>query len=191
MGLGTLQINAGLEYMFGIPSNLMVQIIIIVVVSFLYIGSAVSGIEKGIKIISDTNLYVAIGLMVVCFIVGPKIEVLNSFINGIGQYIGDFIPDAMWINSYGDNSWLGSWRLFYWAWFIAWAPFVGVFIARISKGRTIREFVMGVVLVPAIASCIWGAVFGNLGINLAEKGKMAIETLQELSLRRRSDCLSY
>ena len=179
LGLGTLQINAGLEYMFGIPSNLMVQIIIIVVVSFLYIGSAVSGIEKGIKIISDTNPYVAIGLMVVCFIVGPKIEVLNSFINGIGQYIGDFIPDAMWINAYGDNSWLGSWRLFYWAWFIAWAPFVGVFIARISKGRTIREFVMGVVLVPAIASCIWGAVFGNLGINLAEKGKMAIETLQE------------
>lgn len=92
----------------------MVQIIIIVIVSFLYIGSAVSGIEKGIKIISDTNLYVAIGLMVVCFIVGPKIEVLNSFINGLGQYIGDFIPDAMRINAYGDNSWLGSWRLFYW-----------------------------------------------------------------------------
>lgn len=179
LGLGTLQINAGLNYMFGVPTNLMVQIIIIVIVSFLYIGSAVSGIEKGIKIISDTNLYVAIGLMVVCFIVGPKIEVLNSFINGLGQYIGDFIPDAMRINAYGDNSWLGSWRLFYWAWFIAWAPFVGVFIARISKGRTIREFVLGVVLVPAIASCIWGAIFGNLGINLAEKGKMAIETLQE------------
>lgn len=179
LGLGTLQINAGLNYMFGVPSNLMVQIIIIAIVSVLYIASAVSGIEKGIKIISDTNLYVAIGLMIICFLVGPKIEVLNSFINGIGQYIGDFIPDAMRINAFADNSWLGSWRLFYWAWFIAWAPFVGVFIARISKGRTIREFVLGVVLVPAIASCIWGAIFGNLGINLAEKGKMAIETLQE------------
>ena len=110
---------------------------------------------------------------------GPKVETLNAFVNGMGQYIGNFIPTALKINSYSDNSWFGSWRLFYWAWFIAWAPFVGVFVARISKGRTIREFVLGVVLVPTIASCIWGAVFGNLGINLGEKGLMAIEKLQE------------
>lgn len=181
LGLGTLQINAGFHHLFGIPTNLAVQIIIIIVVSVLYISSAVSGIEKGIKIISDTNLYVAIGLMVVCFLVGPKLEILNSFVNGMGQYIGDFIPDALRINSYGDNSWLGSWRLFYWAWFIAWAPFVGVFIARISKGRTIREFILGVVLVPAVASCIWGSIFGSLGINLGEKGILAIEKLKEVA----------
>lgn len=180
LGLGTLQINAGFNRLFGLPTTLVVQIGIIVVVSVLYIGSAVSGIDKGIKIISDTNLYVAVGLLVVCFLVGPKIEILDSFINGMGQYIGDFIPDALGINAYGDNSWLGSWRLFYWAWFIAWAPFVGVFIARISKGRTIREFILGVVLVPTIASCIWGAVFGSLGINLGETGAMAIETLKEV-----------
>lgn len=179
LGLGTLQINAGFNYLFGVPINLVVEIIIIIVVSFLYIGSAVSGLDKGIKIISDTNLYVAIGLLAVCFIVGPKVETLNAFVNGMGQYIGNFIPTALKINSYSDNSWFGSWRLFYWAWFIAWAPFVGVFVARISKGRTIREFVLGVVLVPTIASCIWGAVFGNLGINLGEKGLMAIEKLQE------------
>lgn len=179
LGLGTLQINAGFKYLFGVPINLVVEIIIIIIVSFLYIGSAVSGLDKGIKIISDTNLYVAIGLLAVCFIVGPKVETLNAFVNGMGQYIGNFIPTALKINSYSDNSWFGSWRLFYWAWFIAWAPFVGVFVARISKGRTIREFVLGVVLVPTIASCIWGAVFGNLGINLGEKGLMAIEKLQE------------
>lgn len=179
LGLGTLQINAGFNYLFGVPINLVVEIIIIIIVSFLYIGSAVSGLDKGIKIISDTNLYVAIGLLAVCFIVGPKVETLNAFVNGMGQYIGNFIPIALKINSYSDNSWFGSWRLFYWAWFIAWAPFVGVFVARISKGRTIREFVLGVVLVPTIASCIWGAVFGNLGINLGEKGLMAIEKLQE------------
>ena len=177
LGLGTLQINAGFNYLFGVPINLVVEIIIIIIVSFLYIGSAVSGLDKGIKIISDTNLYVAIGLLAVCFIVGPKVETLNAFVNGMGQYIGNFIPTALKINSYSDNSWFGSW--FYWAWFIAWAPFVGVFVARISKGRTIREFVLGVVLVPTIASCIWGAVFGNLGINLGEKGLMAIEKLQE------------
>ena len=179
LGLGTLQINAGFNYLFGVPINLVVEIIIIIIVSFLYIGSAVSGLDKGIKIISDTNLYVAIGLLAVCFIVGPKVETLNAFVNGMGQYIGNFIPTALKINSYSDNSWFGSWRLFYWAWFIAWAPFVGVFVARISKGRTIREFVLGVVLVPTLASCIWGAVFGNLGINLGEKGLMAIEKLQE------------
>ena len=179
LGLGTLQINAGFNYLFGVPINLVVEIIIIIIVSFLYIGSAVSGLDKGIKIISDTNLYVAIGLLAVCFIVGPKVETLNAFVNGMGQYIGNFIPTALKINSYSDNSWFGSWRLFYWAWFIAWAPFVGVFVARISKGRTIREFVLGVVLVPTIASCIWGAVFGNLGINLGEKGLIAIKKLQE------------
>ena len=181
LGLGTLQINAGFNSLFGVPVNLLVQILIVIVVSFLYIGSAVSGLDKGIKMISDTNLYVAIGLLLVCFLVGPKVEVLNSFINGMGDYLGNFVQDALKVDPYGDNSWLGSWRLFYWAWFIAWAPFVGVFVARISKGRTIREFIMGVVLVPAMASCIWGAVFGNLGINLAEKGKVAMETLQQVA----------
>lgn len=179
LGLGTLQINAGFHELFGIPANLLIQIIIIVVVSVIYITSAVSGIEKGIKVISDTNLYVAIGLMAACFLVGPKLEVLNSFINGVGHYIGNFLPDALGVHAYGDNSWIGSWRLFYWAWFIAWAPFVGVFIARISKGRTIREFIMGVVLVPATASCVWGTVFGSLGIHLGEKGLMAVEKLKE------------
>ena len=179
LGLGTLQINAGFHELFGIPADLLIQIIIIVVVSVIYITSAVSGIEKGIKAISDMNLYVAIGLMAACFLVGPKLEVLNSFINGVGHYIGNFLPDALGVHAYGDNSWIGSWRLFYWAWFIAWAPFVGVFIARISKGRTIREFIMGVVLVPATASCVWGTVFGSLGIHLGEKGLMAVEKLKE------------
>ena len=103
------------------------------VVSILYIGSAVSGIEKGIKVISDTNLYVAIGLLLVWFLVGPKIEILDSFVNGIGQYIGDFIPDALKVGAYGDNSWLGSWRLFYWAWFIAWAPFVAFLLPESQR----------------------------------------------------------
>ena len=101
LGLGTMQINAGFNKLFGIPTTLLVQIGIVVVVSILYIGSAVSGIEKGIKVISDTNLYVAIGLLLVCFLVGPKIEILDSFVNGIGQYIGDFIPDALKVGAYG------------------------------------------------------------------------------------------
>ncbi len=179
LGLGTLQIEAGFNRLFGLPTGLVVEIVIIIVVSVIYIGSAVSGLEKGITFISDTNIYVAIGLLAACFIVGPKVEILDSFINGIGQYIGNFVQDSLNVSAYGDNSWLGSWKLFYWAWFIAWAPFVGVFVARISKGRTIREFILGVVLVPALASCVWGSVFGSLGINLGEKGILAIEKLKE------------
>lgn len=180
LGLGTLQINAGFNKLFGLPVNLAVEIGIIVVVSFLYIGSAISGLDKGIKLISDTNLYVAIGLMAVCFLVGPKVEIINSFVNGLGQYIGNFASDSLKLSVYTSGAWFGSWRLFYWAWFISWAPFVGVFIARISKGRTIREFILGVVLVPAAASAIWFSVFGNLGINLGEKGIMSIEALTEV-----------
>lgn len=179
LGLGTLQIEAGFHKLFGLPMGLLTEVLIIIVVTFIYIGSAVSGLEKGITLISDTNLYVAVGLLLVCFLVGPKVEILNSFISGMGSYANNFIRDALSIRAYGDNSWLGSWRLFYWAWFIAWAPFVGVFVARISKGRTIREFILGVVLVPALASCIWGAVFGSLGINLGAKEILSIETLQE------------
>ncbi len=174
LGLGVLQINAGLNYLFGIPVELIIQIIIIVVISLIYISSSVIGIDRGIKVIGDLNLYIAIGIMAVCFIVGPKIDVLNNFVCGIGDYIGNFFTSSLGMTGYGDNGWMLGWRIFYWAWWIAWAPFVGVFIARISKGRTVREFILGVVLVPAFASIIWFAVFGSMGLTLATSG--AIDT---------------
>jgi len=177
LGLGVLQINSGLEYMFGIPSTLLMQIIIIAVITVVYIWSAVSGIEKGIKLISDVNLYIAFILMALAVIVGPKVEILNNFSNGLGQYLGNIIPDSLMLATYGDNSWIQDWRIFYWAWWIAWAPFVGVFIARISKGRTIREFIAGVVLAPSIGSIVWFAIFGTLGIHLGEEGILSMEML--------------
>lgn len=170
LGLGVLQINAGVNYLFGIPVNLLVQIIIIVVISVIYIMSSVVGIDRGIKVIGDLNLYIAIGIMVICFIVGPKIDVLNNLVCGIGDYIGNFFQSSLGMTGYGDNGWMLGWRIFYWAWWIAWAPFVGVFIARISKGRTVREFIGGVVLVPAVASILWFAVFGSMGLSLAQTG---------------------
>ncbi len=180
LGLGTIQVNAGFSHLFGIPVTIWIQITIVVVIAILYIGSAVSGLDKGIKMISDANIYVAIGLLILAFLVGPKIEALNALTNALGDYVGNFFQTALDINSYSDNSWFGSWRLFYWAWFIAWAPFVGVFVARISKGRTIREFVLGVCLIPTLFSILWGTVFGNLGIHLAESGKMTLEALEEV-----------
>ena len=95
--------------------------------------------------------------MILAVLVGPKVEIMNNFANGLGQYLGNQIPDSLAIKTYGDNSWIMSWRIFYWAWWIAWAPFVGVFIARISKGRTIREFIVGVVLAPSLGSLVWFA----------------------------------
>ncbi|MDO5118293.1 MAG: BCCT family transporter [Eggerthellaceae bacterium] len=170
LGLGVLQINAGLNYLFGIPTDIMVQITIICVISVIFIGSAVLGIKKGISKISDLNLYIALAIMVVCLIVGPTLAIMNNFVGGMGQYIGTIIQSSLGISAYGDNGWMLGWRVFYWAWWIAWAPFVGVFIARISRGRTVREFVLGVVLVPAIASIIWFSIFGSMGLSLAETG---------------------
>jgi glycine betaine transporter len=168
LGLGTLQINSGLNYLFGIPANTVSQIIIIVIVTILFMLSAVTGLDKGIKFLSNLNLGIAFTLMILAFLLGPTIKIINSFTNGIGQYLGGFIADSFHIEPFGDNSWLGGWTLFYWAWWIAWAPFVGTFIARISRGRTIREFIIGVLLVPTLGSFLWFAVFGTLGINLGE-----------------------
>lgn len=169
LGLGTMQINSGMSFVFGIPSNTFVQIIIIAVITILYISTAISGIEKGIKLLGDVNLYLACGLVLLTFIVGPKLTILTSFTEGMGVYLNNFIQDSFHINIMGENAWLNQWTIFYWAWWIAWAPFVGSFIARISRGRTIKEFVMGVILAPAFASLVWFGVFGGLGISLGDK----------------------
>lgn len=166
LGIGTLQINSGLNHMFGIPTTTMVQMVIIAVITLIYIWTAVSGIEKGIKLLSDMNLILAFAILVLSILVGPKITMVNSLTNGLGMYLHNFVYDSFHIEAFGDNSWIGGWTIFYWAWWIAWAPFVGTFIARISKGRTIREFVIGVILAPSLASFIWFAVFGSMGINL-------------------------
>ena len=180
LGLGVLQINAGLSHVFGIPTTLLVQIIIIAVVAVIYTWSAVDGIGRGIKLIGDANLYIAIGLLLVTFLVGPHVEVLENFTNGIGQYIQNFFSDSLMMMPYGDDSWNGSWRIFYWAWWIAWA-FCGSFIARISKGRTIREFVLGVMLAPALGSILWFAIMGSLPLHLFSTGAMSLEELSTLS----------
>lgn len=180
LGLGVLQINSGLNYLFGVPTTLLVQIIIIVVVTIMFMASAISGIDKGIKILSNTNIAICGILMVLVLIVGPTILIANAFTNGMGQYISGIISESFRINTFGDNGWINGWRIFYWAWWIAWAPFVGMFIARISKGRTIKEFITGVTIVPALGSCLWFAIFGaasiNLGPEIAEKAIQVTET---------------
>ena len=165
----------------GLPNTLMVQIVIIAIVTAIFMWSAISGIEKGVKRLSDFNVYLAILLMVATVIVGPKIEILNNLINGVGGYLGTFFQESLAIPAYGDASWVKAWRVFYWAWWIAWAPFVGIFIARISKGRTIREFVLGVVGAPTLASVVWFAIFGSMGLHLGTEGVLSVEELQQVA----------
>jgi len=182
LGLGVMQINSGLNKLFGLPSNMGTYIAIILIISVIYIGTAVAGIDKGIKLIGDINLYLCIGLLVLCFLVGPKLEVLNNFVGGMGAYIQGFIKDSLMVNGYGaDNDWVYAWRIFYWAWWIAWAPFVGIFIARISRGRKIREFIICVMLIPAVTDLLWFAVFGSMGLHLAQAGVLTAAQLEMIS----------
>jgi glycine betaine transporter len=177
LGLGTLQINSGLNYMFGMPENTLIQIIIVVVVTALFMISAITGLDKGIKFLSNLNISIGAVLLILSIIIGPVLLIFKNLGQGIILYIKDLVVEA---NPFGKDEWYGWWTIFYWAWWIAWAPFVGTFIARISRGRTIREFVFGVLLAPTLTSFVWFATFGTLGINkgvdLATKAIAKTET---------------
>ena len=166
LGLGAYQINSGLNLLFGIPENTFIIFIIVVIVTIGFMISAVSGLDKGIKILSNINVILCAALMVLTFIIGPKLLILNTLTEGIGTYLNNFFNQSFTLSAFSPekNSWYGGWTIFYWAWWVAWAPFVGIFIARISRGRTIRQFIGGVLLAPTIASFIWFSVFGATGI---------------------------
>jgi glycine betaine transporter len=165
LGMATLQTTSGMNYLFGVPETNVVKVIVIVVITILFMISAVTGLDKGIKILSNANVALCGILIVLGLIIGPTLKIINTFTNGVGLYLSSLVRESLQIDPFGNNEWYGWWTIFYWAWWIAWAPFVGTFIARISKGRTIKEFVGGVLLAPALASFIWFAVFGTIGIN--------------------------
>ena len=180
--MGALQINGGLNYLFGVPNNVWVQSLIIVVVTILFIASAWSGLSKGIQYLSNANIGLGTILMIVALIVGPTVLILNMFTSSIGSLFNTFLFnsfDTAALNSQ-KREWMSSWTLYYWGWWLSWSPFVGVFIARVSKGRSIREFISGVLLVPALVSFLWFSVFGVLGIETGKKHselfKMSAET---------------
>lgn len=178
LGFGAAQINGGLSYLLGIPNNFFVQLIIVAVVTILFMISAWSGLGKGIKYLSNTNLILAISLLVLMFIVGPTILILNMFTDTIGGYIQNIIQMSFRIAPLDEEhrGWINSWTIFYWAWWISWSPFVGIFIARVSRGRTIREFIIGVLLLPALASFFWFSVFGTSAINVHKAGTVDLST---------------
>lgn len=162
LGMGALQINGGLSYILGITNDTYSQTIIILIVTVLYMISASTGLDKGIRILSNINLGVASSLLLFVLITGPTLFIVDNFTATLGRYLGSFIPMSFRLTPFIGSDWIGSWTLFYWAWWIAWAPFVGTFIARVSKGRTIKEFVTGVLLVPSALGSFWFATFGGV-----------------------------
>ena len=170
LGLGALQINSGLDFLWGVESSNGVAVAIIAVLTLAFVVSAVSGVHRGIQWLSNTNMVLAILLVLFLLVVGPTVFQLETLVSSIGSYLTTIVPASFRTGAFGDAEWLSSWTIFYWAWWISWAPFVGTFIARISKGRTIREFVVGVLLVPSGVSFAWFAVFGGAAIDLQLSG---------------------
>lgn len=183
LGFGATQINGGLSYLFDIPSNFLIQFIIIVIVTILFIGSALTGLGKGIKILSNTNMILAFLLLALMFIVGPSLFILNLFTDTIGAYLQNLPNMSFRLAPFNEENraWINSWTIFYWAWWIAWSPFVGIFIARVSKGRSIREFVFHVLVIPSLIGFFWFSTFGGSAIKVESEG---IATISSLSLEQ-------
>ncbi|MGE6440759.1 BCCT family transporter [Psychrobacter sp. NPDC078409] len=168
LGLSVSQINAGLNYLLPdiIPVNTTIQVIAIALVTAAALVSVLAGMDKGVKRLSILNMLLATALMLFVFVVGPTIFILNAFMENTGSYLGNIVERTFSLQAYENSNWIGSWTLFIFAWTIAWAPFVGLFIAKISRGRTIREFVLGVMLVPTFFTFFWFSVFGDTALHM-------------------------
>ncbi len=181
LGFGVTQINAGLNYLFGVPMTPVYQAALVAIITAVASLSVATGLDKGIKILSQTNLWAAIILLLLVLGLGPTAELLKHFVENTGMYISGLVSKTFNLYAYQpkNEGWLGGWTLLYWAWWISWSPFVGMFIARISRGRTIREFIMGVLLVPTGFTLLWMTAFGNSAIDLIANGNQALaDTIQ-------------
>ncbi|WP_082536325.1 MULTISPECIES: BCCT family transporter [unclassified Roseateles] len=166
LGIGALQINSGLASVFGIAVGTPAQLAIIATTTALFLTSTISGLDRGIKWLSSANLLLAAALAVAVLLLGPTIAIVNTFTNTLGGYLSELVRMSLRTTPFRDSGWVGGWTIFYWAWWISWSPFVGLFIARVSRGRTIREFVIGTVLAPTTAAFVWFSVFGGAALHV-------------------------
>ncbi len=170
LGFGVSQVNAGLNFLFGINISVTVQVLLIIGITLLATISVVLGLDGGVRKLSEINLVLAGLFLMFILLVGPTIYLLSGFIENFGYYLSNLLEMSLWTETFKDGNWQGSWTVFYWAWWISWSPFVGIFIARISKGRTVKEFILGVMLIPTVISFIWMSVFGGTAIFLETRG---------------------
>ena len=166
LGYGVLQVNSGLNYLFDVPVGTITQIVLIIGVTLLAIISVTTGLDKGIRRLSELNMGLAVILLLVILILGPTVYLLQTFVQNTGGYAADLVRNTFNLFAYEKTDWLGGWTILYWGWWMSWAPFVGLFIARVSRGRTIREFAMGVLFIPSGFTLLWMTVFGNSAIDL-------------------------
>ncbi len=172
LGLGAMQISAGLEYVFGVSRGLETQLTLIAVITVIATLSLVSGVDRGIRRLSELNLLLAAALLLFVFLAGPTAHLAASLFGNVAGYARQLVVRSFALGLLrGDAAeWSRSWTIFYWGWWIAWAPFVGMFVARISRGRTIREFILGVMLVPPAVAVVWFTVFGDTALTLEAAG---------------------
>ncbi|MFB9271845.1 MULTISPECIES: BCCT family transporter [Flavobacteriaceae] len=174
LGMGVQQIGAGLNHLFQIDGSVQTQIILIIGITLVATISVVLGVDKGVRVLSEWNMRIAVLFLLVVLILGPTIFIFKSFIQNTGSYFSGFLEIATWTESYTGSNWQNAWTIFYWGWWIAWSPFVGMFIARISKGRTVREFILGVLIAPSIVTFFWISTFGSTAIHEALLGNETI-----------------
>ncbi len=170
LGLGVQQINAGLNHLFGVEISTATQVTLIAVITGFATMSVMAGLDAGVKRLSQGNMILAAVFVLFLLLVGPTVFILSGFTQNLGYYATIFPELSLWTETFRDSNWQGSWTVFYWAWWISWSPFVGMFIARISKGRTVKEFVLGVILIPTLLSFVWMSVFGGSAIFLQVQG---------------------
>ncbi|MCV2871303.1 BCCT family transporter [Defluviimonas sp. WL0050] len=177
LGFGAQQANAGLEHIFGIPNNVSVQVVLITVITAVALISVLRGLDGGVKVLSEINMGIAALLLVFVLLAGPTMTIFGDFLAGLGAYAADIAPLS---NPFGreDTGYMQGWTAFYWAWWISWSPFVGMFIARVSRGRTVREFIICVLLIPSLVCVLWMAVFGGVAIDqvLTDPTASAVKT---------------
>ena len=161
LGMGVQQVSAGLAHLFNMPDTITSQVILIVLITFAATASVVAGLSGGVKRLSEINIVIAAVFLLFMIIVGPTLFIFDSFIQNLGEYVQNFFELSTWTETYQQSNWQNDWTVFYWAWWVSWSPFVGMFIARISRGRTLKEFVLGVLIVPTLLTFLWLSTFGG------------------------------
>ena len=170
LGLGVMQVSTGLEFLYGWEVTPMMQIVIILAVIAVATVSVFLGVDKGVKRLSSVNMYMALLLLAFVFVFGPTLSIMKGFVENTGSYLSNLTVISTWNEKYMDSNWQNTWTIFYWGWWIAWSPFVGTFIAQISKGRTVREFILGVVLIPSLIVIFWMNAFGGSALDMIING---------------------
>lgn len=173
LGLGVIQMNTGLNNVFGIDISIGNQLLLIAAISTLAIFSVITGVGRGIRILSEWNMRLSILLVLAVVLIGPTRYILNILIEGTGDYVGNLVSLSTWSDAQGDSGWQNWWTAFYWPWWMTWAPFVGMFIARISRGRTIRELITGALIIPTLVTFIWMSVFGGSALKMEKDDQIA------------------